>query len=324
MRMTSSRLLCFAVFSLAALASACGADSGAEDDVETGRPDAGRGSADGGGGAGPDDAGGTGSADSGSTDAGGALSDAFWGERQCDFTTATFAGEWSPADTTTQTMVVEEVEGGFSMGGRGQENPFASCPIYFDYDGATAALRQPQPCTDGVASYDTGTVVVDGDDFSFDVLGQAFGYTVSMKVDCGAGEVSIDPDGDPGPAPDPTVWPGAWQCTGDMIAPLGAPPFPLEFVHTIAAEGEGRLRSTFAPARDVDMFIAILGSCNVLWDEESETVAQIAPDAQCATSENSWVRSETGMTLSNGTLAGTVDIEQDGTISQRFTFTCSR
>lgn len=53
--------------------------------------------------------------------------------------------------------------------------------------------RRSQPYEGGVATDDSGVIVLDGGDFRFDLLGRAFGFTVSMKVDGGAGEVFIDP-----------------------------------------------------------------------------------------------------------------------------------
>jgi hypothetical protein len=241
----------------------------------------------------------------------------FFGDRECTYTTATFAGEWSPADTSTHTLNVAPVEGGFSVSGYDDDTAFGLCEIVFDLDGAAATLRKPQPCTGAPISYDSGKVIVVGNDFSFDVLGTALGYTVSMKVDCGAGEVPPDP------VPKPEGWLGDWRCTGTSTMQLTPDGMPVDFTLSVSQVAEGKLRTTFA-SDEIQISVLTLQSCDVLWNEESEVAASIAPDALCASGQDTVVKSEGGLTLDNGALEGALWLETSGVVNMDFAFSCVR
>lgn len=242
----------------------------------------------------------------------------FFGERECPFTTATFAGEWSPADTTMETFFVTEVEGGFAVAGVEGETPFGSCEVTFDYDGESGALRDPQPCRDGIATYDSGTVVVEGDDFSFDVLGNAMGFTVSLKVDCGAGDVSIG-DGDP----EPQGFAGAWSCNGEVTAQGGDASFPATFDLNNSQTTDGQFASELVASGDAAPFVQPFSVCEYLWNEVSPASAELSDETACAGASGAIAESN-GLSLDGATLSGDVSVRVDGGQAFAMTFVCER
>lgn len=301
--------------------AACLDDGTIDTCVCDGAADAGGGGADGGASDAGDAGGGGGDASGGGT-----VTESFFGERQCPFTTSSFAaGQWSDEDTTMVTIVVDEVDGGFAIAGIEQETPFASCEVVFDLDGTTATFREPQPCNDGVVRYLRGRAIVDADTFSIDVFGEgqgiAAGVSVSMKVDCGAGP--LPPEGeDPGTTPD--GFEGDWDCEGAMSRPNGGGELPLTFTMTNSAPSGGTFRSTFTPASEMDVFVRVLESCLVEWSETSDTRADLTDASQCSFGPDVFVRSDAGLTLTGSGLDGSFYIEAQGNPQDTYTFSCVR
>ncbi len=261
----------------------------------------------------------------GGADAGGADATAqpwpsptFFGERQCPYTTATFAGEWSPADTTMETFFVTEVDGGFAVAGVERQTPFGSCEITFDYDGTEGGLRDPQPCTGGIAEYNTAALVVDGDDFSFDVLGQAMGFTVSMQVDCGAGDVSIGGGGD-----DETGFVGEWACEGTASTTAGAS-FEAPFTLTNVADGDGVFRASLSGEGQAAPLVAPFQVCTLRWDEQSDTQASLSAATECTGGEGATAISQQGLRIVEGQLVGDVSVLGAEMPQLSLVFACDR
>lgn len=273
-------------------------------------------------GTGGDAGGGT---DTGGSDAGGGeVTESFFGERQCPFTTSSFAaGQWSDEDTTMITVLVDEVDGGFAIGGIGEESPFGSCEVVFDLDGTTATFREPQPCNDGIVRYLRGRAIIDADTFSIDVFGEgqgiAAGVSVSMKVDCGAGPLPPEEE------PVPEGFEGNWACDGTVRNPMaGDGELPQTFTMTNSATVAGRFESTFTPSSDMDILIRVLESCLVQWSETSDIHADITAESQCSFGPDVFVRSDTGLDLDADGLSGSFFVEAQGAVQDTYTFTCVR
>ena len=136
---------------------------------------------------------------------------------------------------------------------------------------------------------------------------------ISLKVDCGAGPVSIPEEEEPTEG-----FLGNWTCTGTSGA------MPVNFTLSNTSTGTDAFESTFEPAGEMDFLISTLMNCKVMWLQEGDEQAKIDPESYCAGGAETSVLSDTGMSLSNGTLTGSFYTFALERVQATYDFTCQR